>query len=81
MRTAIVLIAVLGAGVLAFGTWVGHRMLVSVLTGAAFAQAEAAVVADPLVIGYRGDPAKALGLPFEEVTVQTDLGPAPAWPG
>lgn len=54
-------------------------MLVSVLTGAAFAQAEAAVVADPLVIGYRGDPAKALGLPFEEVTVQTDLGPAPAW--
>lgn len=34
---------------------------------------------DPFELGYRGDPQAALGLPFETVTYQTQLGPAEAW--
>lgn len=34
---------------------------------------------DPLVVGYRGTPTEALGLPFETVTIETPLGPAEAW--
>jgi uncharacterized protein len=34
---------------------------------------------DPFALGYRGDPAAALGLPFETVAYPTELGPAEAW--
>jgi uncharacterized protein len=34
---------------------------------------------DPLEIGYRGDPKRALSLPFEAVAIETALGPAEAW--
>jgi pimeloyl-ACP methyl ester carboxylesterase len=34
-------------------------------------------VLDP--IGYRGDPAQALDRRFEDVAIETELGPAPAW--
>lgn len=35
--------------------------------------------ADPLEIGYRGDPAAAFGLPFETVHYPTEFGLAEAW--
>lgn len=28
---------------------------------------------------YQGDPLRARGIPFEEVAIETELGPAPAW--
>ena len=34
---------------------------------------------DPLVLGYRGDPKRALSLSFQTVTVDTPVGPAEAW--
>ncbi len=34
---------------------------------------------DPFALGFRGDPRTALGLAFEDATVETPLGPAPAW--
>jgi fermentation-respiration switch protein FrsA (DUF1100 family) len=34
---------------------------------------------DPLAIGERGDPMLALGLPFQNVEFETELGPAGAW--
>lgn len=34
---------------------------------------------DPLALGYRGDPMKALSLPFETVTLDTPLGKSEAW--
>lgn len=34
---------------------------------------------DPLALGYRGDPMAALSLPFRTETLETPLGPAPAW--
>lgn len=37
------------------------------------------VTEDPFVLGYRGDPARALGLDFEEVSISIPLGPAAAW--
>jgi alpha-beta hydrolase superfamily lysophospholipase len=35
--------------------------------------------ADPLALGYRGDPMTALSLPFQTVTLETPLGPTEAW--
>lgn len=35
--------------------------------------------ADPVTIGYRGDPMTAFGYPFETVTYPTELGEAEAW--
>ena len=43
------------------------------------ALAQATPPSDPLALGYRGDPQTALGLPFQLVTVETELGPAEAW--
>lgn len=34
---------------------------------------------DPMELGYRGDPERALGLAFETVSVATPLGPVEAW--
>lgn len=34
---------------------------------------------DPLALGYRGDPMTALSLPFEDVQLDTPLGPTDAW--
>jgi pimeloyl-ACP methyl ester carboxylesterase len=34
---------------------------------------------DPLTIGYRGDPMQALGLAFQTIHYETELGPAEAW--
>lgn len=65
---------VLAGGMLAYGL---HRTLVVGPLRDAFAPK--ASITDPLELGYGGDPRKAFGLPFENVSVQTDLGPAPAW--
>ncbi|MFN4203327.1 MAG: alpha/beta hydrolase [Tabrizicola sp.] len=35
--------------------------------------------ADPLALGYRGDPMQALSLPFQTVPLETPLGTAEAW--
>lgn len=35
--------------------------------------------ADPVALGYRGDPMQALSLPFQTVSIETPLGPAEAW--
>lgn len=34
---------------------------------------------DPFELGYMGDPQAAFGLPFETVSIETELGPAEAW--
>ena len=34
---------------------------------------------DPLALGYRGDPGAALGLDFDTVEIETELGVAEAW--
>lgn len=34
---------------------------------------------DPLALGYRGDPLQALSLPYQAVSIETQLGPAEAW--
>lgn len=65
-------------GAVVFSTWFSHRLMIEVLTGRAFAAPDPAIT-DPLTLGYRGDPMRAFDLPFEDVTVETPLGPAPAW--
>ncbi|HBU14824.1 MAG: hypothetical protein A2092_01085 [Rhodobacteraceae bacterium GWE1_64_9] len=67
------LLAIVGA------TWFTHRLMTEMLTGRAFRQNSAVAVGDPMQLGYRGDPMQAFDLPFENLTVETPLGPAPAW--
>lgn len=57
------------------------RAIVHILTVGTLAAAlsTADPPADPLVPGYRGDPATALSLPFRSVSLDTPLGPSPAW--
>src|SRR3569833_4460233 len=44
-----------------------------------WSQSHQPVPKDPLEINYRGDPKTALGLDFETVHYDTELGPAEAW--
>lgn len=71
----------LAAGYVAVAGWILHRGAVALLMVGNIAGlvAPASPVADPMVLGFRGDPQAALGLDFETVTVTTPLGPAPAW--
>ena len=66
---------------LAAGTTFAYRLMARVLSADASAlpAPPPAARTDPLVIGYRGDPAAAFGVPFETVALATDLGPAPGW--
>lgn len=45
----------------------------------AAALATAKPPADPLALGYRGDPMAALSLPFQTIALDTPLGPTGAW--
>jgi len=75
---AVVAVAVI---YLAAGTFAVHQMierLLAVPTPAERATSDV-TTGDPKVIGYRGDPMRALGLAFEEVSIQTGWGQAPAW--
>ncbi|MDX5414409.1 MAG: hypothetical protein LPK02_15345 [Rhodobacterales bacterium] len=58
-----------------------HRVASQLLTVGTLqaAQAETARPDDPVILGYRGDPQAAFGLPFETLSVQTAVGPAEAW--
>ncbi|RID92828.1 hypothetical protein D2N39_03910 [Gemmobacter lutimaris] len=73
IAASLALLAVLGSA------WFTHRLMVEVLTGRAFANLAQPEIDDPLKIGYRGDPGRAFGLPWQEVVLETPLGPAPAW--
>ncbi|GHC26839.1 hypothetical protein GCM10007291_28530 [Gemmobacter nanjingensis] len=67
------LLAVLGSA------WFAHRLMVEVLTGRAFSALAQPEIDDPLKIGYRGDPGRAFGMAWQDVELETPLGPAPAW--
>jgi pimeloyl-ACP methyl ester carboxylesterase len=65
----------------AAGTFAVHQMierLLQVPTRAEIAASEPPTM-DPTVIGYRGDPMTALGLPFADMALNTGHGTAPAW--
>lgn len=78
---AVLGLALLAVGYLAVAGWMlarGADRLLEVGTIGALVAPDAPV-ADPFALGFRGDPEAALGLAFETVTVDTPLGPAPAW--
>lgn len=77
-RFLVAALILLGLGVIG-STWFVHRLMTEVLTGRAFANAAQTEVGDPMSLGFRGNPQRALGLSYEDVTVDTPLGPAPAW--
>lgn len=64
IAAGVVIMALAAAG------WMGQRSLLDALRGQ-----------PPEVVdhGRVGDPLQALGLPFQELMVPTELGPAPAW--
>lgn len=74
-------IAALGVVYVAAGTYAVHRFIEGLLTVPTVAERAASdrPTSDPKVIGYHGDPMIALGLPFEDLSIETGWGPAPAW--
>lgn len=77
-RRIILAVTFLAGLAVLFSTWFTHRLMVEVLSGDAFAAPEAGIT-DPLTLGYRGTPEQAFGLQFEEISIDTPLGTAPAW--
>lgn len=73
--------AALVAVYVALAGWVLHRGAEALLPVGSIAEfiEPGAPIEDPLRLGYRGDPEAGLGLAFETLTVETPLGPAPAW--
>ena len=77
-----VLITIGLAGVyLIVGGWLASRSIMKILTigGTNGRTFQVHAPEGPFDIGYRGDPLQALGLEFEDVMIDTDLGGAPAW--
>lgn len=69
-----------GAYIAATGYFLAHAAIGLLTVGnISTALATATPPSDPLALGYRGNPMLALGLPFQTVSVPTDLGPAEAW--
>lgn len=84
MRVALFLLSLVAlafGGYLAITAWFLANTAANILSVGplATALAQADQPEDPLVIGYLGTPLEALGLPFETVAIETDLGPAEAW--
>lgn len=65
----------------AYGSWRVAGLVDAILrVGSPIAQGEGAPAPErPEDIGYAGDPAKAFRYPFEDVAVESELGPMPAW--
>lgn len=84
MRVVVFLGILLGLAFAGYVTITGYflaRTTTSILTvgvvSAVLLQQEAQD--DPLVPGYRGDPMRALSLPFQVLKIDTPLGPTDAW--
>ncbi len=77
----VMLVALVFASYVAIGGYfLAHAVAGLLQTGPlSAALANAKPPTDPLALGYRGDPMKALSLPFQTVTVETPLGGAEAW--
>lgn len=76
-------VAVLSSAVIfvAIGAWQTADRLGDLLTvGNKTAQGDGWPAPEtPFDIGFVGDPQVALGAPFEDISIQTELGAAPAW--
>jgi hypothetical protein len=76
---AIVVLAVLyvGAGAVGTSLLLNHLLTPGSVDWAGYNNPDPPQ--DPFELGYFGDPRAALGLDFEAVSYETDLGPAEAW--
>jgi alpha-beta hydrolase superfamily lysophospholipase len=84
MRVVLFLLSVLVfafGGYLAITGWFLANTASGILAAGplATALAQADQPENPLVIGFRGTPMEALGLPFQTIAIETPLGPAEAW--
>ncbi len=84
MRLILVLVFILalaGTGYVALTGYFIARAATQLLTVGTIASAIALATPpeDPLVLGYRGTPDRALSLPFQTLPIETPLGPAEAW--
>lgn len=77
---ALTLLGALFLAYLAGSGWFVAKVAGSILTVSDTREERLAPApSSPFELGYRGDPRAAFGLAFEDVTIETELGPAPAW--
>lgn len=81
VRIVAALVIVGLVGFVGYGSWVTAKSLRGILTvGGPTIQGDGwPAPQSPADIGYVGDPKAAYGLAFEDVEIDTELGPSPAW--
>lgn len=72
-------LVVAAVGYLAVAGWLASSALTSIVTVGGPLAAIELQEDRPLDSNYRGDPGKAFGLSFEDASIDTELGPSPAW--
>jgi fermentation-respiration switch protein FrsA (DUF1100 family) len=74
-------LAASGAAYVGAASWVMSTRLGVMMdsTNSVWEPAPDEPITDPLDHDYRGDPGEALGFPYDEVMIPTELGDAPAW--
>ncbi len=79
LKWAIAAIVAVVVGYFAVAGWMLSGVLTNVVTVGGMLGGIQAQTTDPFALNYDGDPRKAFGFDFEEVTIAGELGPLPAW--
>lgn len=79
LKWVLAAVVVLAAGYFAVAGWMLSSVLKNVVTVGGMLAGIQTQTADPFALNYDGDPQKAFGFAFEDVTLASELGPLPAW--
>jgi pimeloyl-ACP methyl ester carboxylesterase len=79
IKWALAALVVIAVGYFAVAGWFLSGVLKNVVTVGGMLGGIATQTADPFALNYDGDPQQAFGLAYEDVTLDSELGPLPAW--
>jgi hypothetical protein len=71
--------ALIAVGYFAIAGWMLSSVLKDLVTVGGLLGGIQTQASDPFALNYDGDPQRALGYPFDDVTLDGELGPLPAW--
>lgn len=79
VKWALAVVVVLTASYFAIAGWILSSVLKNVVTVGGMLAGIPTQTADPFALNYDGDPRKAFGFTFEDVSLDGELGALPAW--